>query len=482
MSESLCDLTRAKEGSEGALVRIYEEFSPKVLATVRRRFNGVLRQIYDSEDLLQSVFYDLISRLTDLEDRGRRALGGLLGRIAERKVISKYRRHLQGSGGRREQTVLDLEAAAGFPGPVSQLMRREEAVAIRCALAGLAPQDQEVLLLRTVEGLSHAEVALRMGLGSEDAARKRHARALQKLATGVEGPADSIIEVIGWMEGGHRVSYEWIRENYPTSGPRLLDVFRVMGALRPPPFERIGPYRILEFLGCGPHGNVYLGEAGDSATDHGAGRQVAVKVLHAHAVDPESFQGAGDAVNSFRHPSVLPCRSAGVHRGRGVSHCYLVSEFSTTPTLGAALEAGRASDLPGVRALGLSLCGGLRAIHRALPAHGDLKPDNVLLDPEIGPRLMDHGLAPVWSENLLGLRKFLDPRCIRYVAPEIRAGGVPDVRSDLYSLGIVLEEALALTTESGPGLRPIIRSLTAQQPAKRPRDLQEVIEALEAAA
>ena len=85
------------------------------------------------------------------------------------------------------------------------------------------------------------------------------------------------------------------------------------------------------------------------------------------------------------------------------------------------------------------LCRGLAAAHRIGVLHRDLKPENVLVDEEGRPRLMDFGIA-IDKTQVLREKAGTVPGTPQFLAPELLRGAAPDVRSDVYALGVLLYE------------------------------------------
>ncbi|HZU27485.1 MAG TPA: serine/threonine-protein kinase, partial [Bryobacteraceae bacterium] len=190
-------------------------------------------------------------------------------------------------------------------------------------------------------------------------------------------------------------------------------------------------YRIVALLGRGGMGEVYR------ADDLTLGQQVALKFL------PEAIASSESAVERFRneirvarqvsHPNV--CRVYDV--GQVDGHLFLSMEYVDGEDLSSLLR--RIGRLPEDKALEIArrLCAGLAAAHEKGILHRDLKPSNVMLDGRGQVLLTDFGLA--------GLANEIEGAEVRngtpaYMAPEQLEGREVTVRSDIYSLGLVLYE------------------------------------------
>lgn len=186
--------------------------------------------------------------------------------------------------------------------------------------------------------------------------------------------------------------------------------------------------RIIGHIGSGAFGDVF--RAWDSQLE----REVALKLVPAESPTALRTGALGEArlLARIRHPDVVTVYGAATQDG----YAGLWMELIEGRTLRQMVEADGPFGPHETVTTGLALCRALGAIHAAGLVHGDVKAQNVIR--ERGGRivLMDLGaarlLAPVDPE----------PRAVAatplYVAPEVLAGGRPDVRSDVYSLGVVL--------------------------------------------
>jgi serine/threonine-protein kinase len=194
-----------------------------------------------------------------------------------------------------------------------------------------------------------------------------------------------------------------------------------------------GRYRILGPLGRGGMGEVF------HADDLKLGQQVALKFLPAlFATDPgrvARFHGEVRLARQVSHPNV--CRVYDI--GEADGHHYISMEYVDGEDLSSLLR--RIGRLPGDKAVELArqLCAGLAAAHERGVLHRDLKPANVMIDGRGRVRITDFGLAALAVDlKGAGAREGTP----YYMAPEQLAGKTISIRSDLYSLGLVLYEML----------------------------------------
>ena len=201
-----------------------------------------------------------------------------------------------------------------------------------------------------------------------------------------------------------------------------------------------GRYKLVETLGNGAMGQVFIGEI------QSIGRRVAIKVLKPELlVDAQfrrRFQQEAEAVAAIEHRNVARFFDLVVG-----DPTFLVMEFVPGPTLADELKKG---PLDPVRAINIvrRLCWALAAAHRAGVIHRDIKPSNIILAPDVEngdePKLIDFGLAKV-AATTLGEGLTRTGQIIgtpQYMSPEQIENGDVDARSDVYSLGCVLYEMI----------------------------------------
>jgi eukaryotic-like serine/threonine-protein kinase len=208
---------------------------------------------------------------------------------------------------------------------------------------------------------------------------------------------------------------------------------------------QIGPYRILERVGEGGMGEVY--RARDSRLD----RIVALKVLAPEvAADSDlrqRFEREARIISQLPHPHI--CTVFDVGREGGLE--YLVMEYLEGETLSQRLTHG---PLPLARCLriGVEIADALEQAHAHGVIHRDLKPANVMLTPS-GSKLLDFGLAKVEHREYdpeLDITRTLGPKTeagrtlgtVSYMSPEQAEGKPVDARSDIFSFGALLYEAV----------------------------------------
>ena len=197
-----------------------------------------------------------------------------------------------------------------------------------------------------------------------------------------------------------------------------------------------GRYRLLAPIGTGASAHVFL------ADDVRLRRRVAVKILHPALADDEAFlrrfRAEARAAAALNHPHVM----AVFDWGEEADGPYLVSEYLGGGSLRAVLDRGRRLSPSQALMVGLEAGKALAYAHGRGLVHRDIKPANLLFDEEGRLRIADFGLAralaeAAWTEPVgavLGTARYASPEQVK---------GVPvDGKADVYSLAVVLVEAV----------------------------------------
>jgi RNA polymerase sigma factor (sigma-70 family) len=186
-------LARARMGDSAAVAALYQAHARRVMAIVRRRLSPALRAKYDTMDLAQSVFVEVLRELPRLTDKGEAAFANLLAVKAENKVRLKLRRHVGPNGRRREARLGSDDGRPARDADVAAAAAsRDDDAKLTRILSELDATSRRIMRLHS-EGASFGDIAAGLGLDSAEAARKRHARALLSLRrrwkrTGGEAP------------------------------------------------------------------------------------------------------------------------------------------------------------------------------------------------------------------------------------------------------------------------------------------------------
>jgi eukaryotic-like serine/threonine-protein kinase len=199
-------------------------------------------------------------------------------------------------------------------------------------------------------------------------------------------------------------------------------------------------YTLSRRVGSGAFGSVWM------ARDERLQRDVAVKILARELVSDGRFEREARAAARLSHPGIVTLYEASVDD----DGAYLVSELVDGATLDRLLADGAVSDRDILR-IGLALCDALDHAHGHGVVHRDVKPSNVLVPskgsgdrpPARGPaaKLTDFGVARVIDSDSLTMTGDVIGT-LNYMSPEQAAGLEASEPADLYSLAVVLYEAL----------------------------------------
>jgi serine/threonine-protein kinase len=205
-----------------------------------------------------------------------------------------------------------------------------------------------------------------------------------------------------------------------------------------------GSLELIEEVGRGGMGTVW------KARHLRLGRIVAVKFLsEALAAEEEfaqRFEREAQALARLNHPRIVAVHDCGSDDGRP----YIVMEYVD----GAPLSEHLPLPADRVREIGLDVLDALDYAHRQGIVHRDIKPQNVLVDRQGRAKVTDFGIARLVGDPS-GMTVTTAGRVVgtpAYMAPEALDGAPPDVRMDVYSMGVLLHETL---TGQRPGGRPV---------------------------
>src|SRR3989454_7083042 len=203
---------------------------------------------------------------------------------------------------------------------------------------------------------------------------------------------------------------------------------------------RLGPYEILAPIGAGGMGEVYR------ARDPRMGREVAIKVSADHFSD--RFEREVHAVAALNHPNICHVYDVGPD--------YLVMELVEGPTLAERIASG-AIPLEELLPIARQIAEALGAAHERGIIHRDLKPANIKVTEEGTVKVLDFGLAKAFNpqDSAANLNETNSPTLgiaatqagaivgtAAYMSPEQTRGKPVDKRTDIWSFGCVLYEAL----------------------------------------
>lgn len=243
--------------------------------------------------------------------------------------------------------------------------------------------------------------------------------------------------------------------------------------------RRIGPYLLLEPLGRGGQGEVWLAE------HEALARRVALKILHAGCAlgdDARSrFRREAEIASRVDHPGLCVVFETGRHHGRD----WIAMRHVRGKSLGARLREveGGVDAATAVRWAEAS-ARALHAVHEAGVVHRDVKPANILIDEHDLPVVLDFGLARDDRAEAVLTRTGSVFGTPDWMAPEqVRGARDVDRRADVWALGCILYECLTGERPfAAPTVEQVLARIAGRDPApvrshgrEVPRDLQVIV-------
>ncbi|MGM9876116.1 MAG: Stk1 family PASTA domain-containing Ser/Thr kinase [Bacilli bacterium] len=194
-------------------------------------------------------------------------------------------------------------------------------------------------------------------------------------------------------------------------------------------------YEIIKTIGEGGMANVYL--ANDTILD----RKVAIKVLRGDLSNDEKFirrfKREALSVSNLSHPNIVEVYDVGEEEG----NYYIVMEYIEGKTLKQLLQKRGALTLNEVIDIMLQLTDGLAHAHDAYIIHRDIKPQNIMIEDNGLIKITDFGIAMALNSTQLTQTNSV-MGSVHYLPPEQANGKGSTVKSDIYSLGILMYELL----------------------------------------
>ncbi len=194
-------------------------------------------------------------------------------------------------------------------------------------------------------------------------------------------------------------------------------------------------YEIIKTIGEGGMANVYL--ANDTILD----RKVAIKVLRGDLSNDEKFirrfKREALSVSNLSHPNIVEVYDVGEEEG----NYYIVMEYIDGKTLKQLLQKRGALTLTEVIDIMSQLTDGLAHAHEAYIIHRDIKPQNIMIEDNGLVKITDFGIAMALNSTQLTQTNSV-MGSVHYLPPEQANGKGSTIKSDIYSLGILMYELL----------------------------------------
>jgi serine/threonine protein kinase len=233
----------------------------------------------------------------------------------------------------------------------------------------------------------------------------------------------------------------------------------------------LGQYKIIAKIGAGGMGEVYL------AQDMRLGRKVALKVLPDYFTSDKDrltrFNQEARAASALNHPNIITIHEIGE---ASASH-FIATEFIEGKTLREVI-ASRSLKLTEALDVAIQAASALAAAHAAGIVHRDIKPENIMLRPDGYVKVLDFGLAKLTEGEALNtstdsptiMKVSTNPGVVMgtasYMSPEQARGQRVDGRTDVWSLGVVLYEAVTSHSPfAGETTSDVIAAILERQPA-----------------
>jgi serine/threonine-protein kinase len=219
-----------------------------------------------------------------------------------------------------------------------------------------------------------------------------------------------------------------------------------------------GRYKIAEEIGRGAMGVVYR------ALDPMMGRRVAIKAINTSYLEGvgvraaeylERFRREAEVAGALSHPHIVKIYDLGPD--------YLVMEYVEGQSLASLLQGRQRMPPERILQIVAEIAAALDFAHSRGIVHRDIKPGNVMVQPDGSAKVMDFGLARIASSTLTAAGEILGS--VSYMAPEVILGRPADARSDIFSLGVVAYEMMTGERPFGGGsITVIIQNVVRMSP------------------
>ena len=252
--------------------------------------------------------------------------------------------------------------------------------------------------------------------------------------------------------------------------------------------RQVGPYKVINLIGRGGMGEVYL------AQDSRLARKVALKLLPSELTKDQDrlrrFRQEAQAASALNHPNILTIHDI----GEAGSIRFLATEFIEGETLRQRASRSKV-EVTEALDIAIQVASGLSAAHEAGIIHRDVKPENIMLRPDGLVKILDFGLAklaePTAPGNLsqastvaqASTETGLVMGTPRYMSPEQARGQRLDARTDIFSLAVVLYEMIAGSAPfAGDSSADVIAAILDKEPVPLannlpgvPRELERIV-------
>ncbi len=219
----------------------------------------------------------------------------------------------------------------------------------------------------------------------------------------------------------------------------------------------VGHYKIVEKIGAGGMGEVYLAE------DSKLKRHVALKFMPLQYMNDDAlrqrFTREARSVAALSHPNVVTIHEVDEFNGRP----FFAMEHVEGESLRKIIKKGKLNTDEAVNYT-MQICEGLHKAHESGIIHRDIKPGNIIIDADNRARILDFGLAMVTGEDKL-TKTGSTLGTVGYMSPEQIEGKKVDQRSDIFSVGVILYEMVTGRRPfEGDNDAAIVKAITSSTP------------------
>ncbi|MCA9157962.1 MAG: protein kinase [Planctomycetales bacterium] len=398
-----------QSGSQEAASVLMDRYHVRLIALIASRLNRRLRGGIDPQDVVQSAMGSFF-RVTQaggnpaVQLQSTASAWNILATFARRKLSRVLERETAAKrGGGWERTPLEQIDNAGFVKQPPSSLDADECIE---ELNALLSADQNLLLQLLLENAPQREIAV--ALGVDERTVRRRIAVIRSLVT------DQFV-----ADTDHKESADESASELPTANIEL-------------PHISYRQFVLGKMIGRGAFGKVYRArmQSDDSL--------VAVKFMHRHLwADPiskHSFVREIDHASRINHPGIVKYLGWGESPHGGP---FIVSELIVGPSL-AHLSRADAEMAP--RWL-KQICGAIEAAHRVGVVHGDITPNNVLLDSKGRIVVTDFGFASTWglAHDSRSHVQHIEPRggTLGFAAPEQISSAFGEIgpATDIYAIG-----------------------------------------------
>jgi serine/threonine protein kinase len=243
-----------------------------------------------------------------------------------------------------------------------------------------------------------------------------------------------------------------------------------------PDIKRIGKYEVIDLLGRGGMGLVYR------AFDRQLNREVAIKtVTEGFNRDPEMLQRfyrEAAKTGALKHPNIVIVYDLGEQDG----YPYIVMEYLSGDPLDRIIQSGKSQTLAFKLQIIEQVCHALGYAHRNDVIHRDVKPANVIVQPDGAVKLLDFGIARQEKTDGHLTRTGHVIGTVQYMAPERLQNAAFDGRSDIFSVGVMMFQLLTGQLPFAGDYSIVQKILSEKHPPlsqflqKHPAGLEEILD------